>query len=103
MQGNMTVADYAAKFEELSRFFPHYNGVEAEMSKCIKFGNERHPKIKQFIGYHEIHQFSVLVNKCRIYDEESCVRSSLYKSVNNKRSGNQNREKTYVVPDGKGK
>lgn len=27
-QGNMTVADCAAKFEELSRFFPHYNGVE---------------------------------------------------------------------------
>lgn len=36
-QRNMTVADYAAKFEELSRFFPYYNGMEAEGSKCIKF------------------------------------------------------------------
>ena len=36
-QGSMTVANYAAKFEELSRFFPHYNGEEAEMCKCIKF------------------------------------------------------------------
>lgn len=67
-QGNMTVADYAAKFEELSRFYNHYNGVEAEMSKCIKFENGLHPEIKQFIGYQEIRQFFVLVNKCRIYD-----------------------------------
>lgn len=29
-QGNMIVIDYAAKFEELVRFCPHYNGVEAE-------------------------------------------------------------------------
>lgn len=26
-QGNMTVVDYAVKFEELSRFFMHYNRV----------------------------------------------------------------------------
>lgn len=50
-QGNMTVADYAPKFEELSRFCPHYNGVEAEGSKYIKFESGLHPKIKQFIGY----------------------------------------------------
>ena len=25
-QGNMTVAEYAAKFEELVRYFPHYQG-----------------------------------------------------------------------------
>lgn len=28
-QGDMTVANYTAKFMELSRFCPHYNGVEA--------------------------------------------------------------------------
>lgn len=33
--GNMIVADYAAKFEELSRFCPHYNIVEAKGSKCV--------------------------------------------------------------------
>ncbi|XP_050909502.1 uncharacterized protein LOC127123316 [Lathyrus oleraceus] len=36
-QGNMSVADYAAKFEELVRFCTHYNVVDAEESKCIKF------------------------------------------------------------------
>ncbi|MCI61545.1 hypothetical protein A2U01_0082802, partial [Trifolium medium] len=29
-QGNMIVTEYAAKFEELCRFAPHYNIVEAE-------------------------------------------------------------------------
>lgn len=36
-QWSMTVDDYVAKFKELSRFCPHYNGVEAEGSKCVKF------------------------------------------------------------------
>lgn len=42
-QGNMIVADYAAKFEELSRLCHHYNGAEAKMSKCIKFENGLRP------------------------------------------------------------
>lgn len=64
----MTVADCAANFKELCRFFPHYNEVEAEISKCIKFENGLHPKIKHYIRYQEICQFSVLVNKWHIYD-----------------------------------
>ena len=73
------------------------------MSKCIKFENGLHPQIKQYIGYQEIHQFSMMVNKCRIYDEDRRARSSHYKSVSDKRMGNQNREKHYVVLNGKGK
>lgn len=44
----------------------------------------------------------MLVNKCCIYFEDNCARSSYYRSVNDKRSVNQNHEKPYVVPDGKG-
>lgn len=36
-QGNMIIADYQTKFEELSRFCPHYNDVDAEGSNCMKF------------------------------------------------------------------
>ncbi|MCI66945.1 serine carboxypeptidase, partial [Trifolium medium] len=36
-QGNMTVAEYAAKLELLSAFSPYYNTVEAEYDKCVKF------------------------------------------------------------------
>lgn len=50
-QGNMTNDEYAAKFEELMKFFPHYNGTGVEGSKCIKFENGLRPKIKQGIGY----------------------------------------------------
>ncbi|MCI65749.1 hypothetical protein A2U01_0087007, partial [Trifolium medium] len=35
--GNMTVAEYAVKFESLSAFSPYYNTAEAEYDKCVKF------------------------------------------------------------------
>ncbi|MCI69746.1 ATP-dependent RNA helicase glh-2-like, partial [Trifolium medium] len=47
-------------------------------------------EIKQFIGYQEIRQFSVLVNKCGIYDEDSRARSTYYRAVNEKKNGGQN-------------
>jgi hypothetical protein len=39
------VAEYAAKFENLSRFCPNINEVGAEASKCIKFESGLHPEI----------------------------------------------------------
>lgn len=38
-QGNMTVVEYAMKFEELYRYFPYYNEEVRESSKCVKFVN----------------------------------------------------------------
>lgn len=62
-----------------------------------------HPEIKQFIKYQEIRQFSVLVNMCRIYDQDSCARYAHYKSISEKKSGSQNRGKPYEAPADKGK
>lgn len=45
-QSNMNVVEYAKKFEELSRFFLHYNRVDAEGRKCVKFESGLHPEIK---------------------------------------------------------
>ena len=39
-QGNMTVAEYAAKFKELVKYFPHYQGRDGKSSKCVKFLND---------------------------------------------------------------
>ncbi|XP_058784604.1 uncharacterized protein LOC131659431 [Vicia villosa] len=39
-QGNGTVAAYAAKFQELIKYCPHYNTANAERSKCLKFVND---------------------------------------------------------------
>ena len=36
-EGSMSVAEYAAKFDELSRFCPYINVEGAEESKCVKF------------------------------------------------------------------
>ncbi|XP_050890459.1 uncharacterized protein LOC127095870 [Lathyrus oleraceus] len=102
-QGSMTVADYAVKFEELVRFCPHYNGLEAEGSKCVKFESVLCIEIKQFISYQEIRRFSVLVNKCRIYDKDSRVRSAHYKSASKNKDGNQFYGKPYVAQADKGK
>ncbi|MCI72665.1 gag polyprotein-related, partial [Trifolium medium] len=44
-QGDMSVADYAAKFESLCAFSPHYNIVEAVYDKCVKFESGLRPDI----------------------------------------------------------
>ncbi|MCI52997.1 hypothetical protein A2U01_0074243, partial [Trifolium medium] len=67
----MTISDYAAKFEDLFRFAPHYNIMEAEEDKCVNFENGLRPNIKQLIGFSEIRNFPTLVNKSRICDKDS--------------------------------
>ncbi|XP_050894432.1 uncharacterized protein LOC127101139 [Lathyrus oleraceus] len=74
-QGNMSMVDYAAKFEELYRYYPHYKGLDFECSKCPKFVNGMRSEIKLFIGYQEICHFSVLINTCMIPDKDTRARS----------------------------
>jgi hypothetical protein len=94
-QGNMTVAEYAAKFGVLIKFSPYYNAVDAETSKCIKFENGLRPEIKQFIGCQRIRRFADLVDASRIYDQDSHARSNHYKAASEERNTSQNRNKPY--------
>ncbi|KAK2359561.1 hypothetical protein QL285_084922 [Trifolium repens] len=94
-QGNMTVAEYAAKFGVLIKFSPYYNVVDAEISKCIKFENGLRPEIKQFIRCQRIRRFADLVDASRIYDQDSRARSNHYKAVSEERNTSQNRNKLY--------
>jgi hypothetical protein len=99
-QGEMSVTEYAAKFVELAKFYPHYTAETAEFSKCIKFENRLRADIKRAIGYRTIRDFSELVRSCRIYVEDS---KAHYKMVNEKRGkGQQNRHKPYSAPADKG-
>ena len=50
-QGSMPVTEYAVKFVELAKFYPHYSEANAEFSKCIKFESGLRPKIKKEVGY----------------------------------------------------
>ncbi|KAF1896269.1 hypothetical protein Lal_00018549 [Lupinus albus] len=67
-QGNMSVGEYAAKFEELARFCP-YSELEVDgRSKCSKFESGLRPELKIMFGHQEIADFATLVNKCRMYE-----------------------------------
>ena len=97
----MTVAEYAVKFEELVRYFPHYQGRDGESSKCVKFLNGLRPEVKQAMNYQGVRQFPLLVNMCWIWDEDSQDRASYYKSIGlmkNKKNGPQHRGKPYSTP-----
>lgn len=101
-QGNMFVADYAYTFKEISRYFPHNNGVDVEGSKYVEFENGMRSEIKQLIGYQEIHHFLVLVNKCVIYGEDNRAMSTHCKSSSEKKVINQNCGNPYLAPSSKG-
>ncbi|RDY01637.1 hypothetical protein CR513_15008, partial [Mucuna pruriens] len=73
-KGNSIVVDYATKFEEILRLFPHYQ------DECLKFINGLYSNIMQIINYQEIYQFPTLVNRCRIYDEYTKARTVQFKS-----------------------
>jgi hypothetical protein len=85
-QDIMTVTEYAAKFVELAKFYPHYTAENAKFSKCIKFENGLRADIKRAIGYQKIRNFSELVSSCRIYEEDT---KAHYKIVNEKRGKGQ--------------
>jgi len=100
-QGDMSVTEYAAKFVELGKFYPHYTTETAEFSKCIKFENGLRAEIKRAIGYQKIRQFSELVSSCRIYDEDT---KAHYKVMNERKGkSQQSRPKPYSAPVSKGK
>ncbi|GAU33555.1 hypothetical protein TSUD_143470, partial [Trifolium subterraneum] len=93
-QGNMSVAEYAAKFESLCAFSPHYNTPEAENDKCVKFESGLRPDIKHIIGFAEIRNFTTLVAKARICDGDGKAKSNYFKEV---RGRSQDRAKPYEV------
>ncbi|XP_058741352.1 uncharacterized protein LOC131613723 [Vicia villosa] len=94
-KGNGTVAEYAAKFQELIKYCPHYNTMNVERSKCLKFVNGLRHDIKKAIGYQHITHFLELVNKSHIYDEDSRESASHYKASNDGKGKGQYRGKPY--------
>ncbi|KAK2427684.1 putative mitochondrial protein [Trifolium repens] len=94
-QGNLSVAEYATKFEDLCHFCPHYNTIEAEGDKCVKFESGLRPDLKQLVGILEIRNFANLVNKSNICDLDEKAKTSYYKEMNDKRGKGQDRGKPY--------
>ncbi|GAU47917.1 hypothetical protein TSUD_404700 [Trifolium subterraneum] len=71
---------------------------EAENDKCVKFESGLRPDIKHIIGFAEIRNFTTLVAKARICDEDGKAKSNYFKAVRGK---SQDRAKPYEVK-GKG-
>ncbi|KAF1862551.1 hypothetical protein Lal_00014090 [Lupinus albus] len=68
-QGNMSVGEYVAKFEELVQFCP-YSELEVDgRSKCSKFESGLRPKLKRMFRHQEIAEFYTLINKFRMYKD----------------------------------
>ncbi|MCI61257.1 cellular nucleic acid-binding protein, partial [Trifolium medium] len=88
-------AEYAVKFESLCAFSPHYNTVETEDDKCVKFESGLRLDIKHLIGFSEIRNFATLVAKSRICDEDGKAKSNFYKAMSDKKGKGQDRGKPY--------
>eukprot|EP00256_Glycine_max_P033767 XP_006579243.1 uncharacterized protein LOC102667929 [Glycine max] len=101
-QGSMMVVEYAVKFENLVRYFPHYQGEAGERSKCVKFVNGIRPEVKM-VNYHGIHNFAQLTNICRIFDEDQQEKAAFYRNANasdgkEKKPVTHNHAKPYSAP-----
>ncbi|XP_028223450.1 uncharacterized protein LOC114404930 [Glycine soja] len=82
-QESMTVAEYAARFENLVRYFPHYQGEAREKSKCVKFVNGLRPEVK------------MMREKAAFYRNVNASHGKEKKHVTH------NRAKPYSAPPGK--
>ena len=102
-QENLSVAEYAAKFEELSRFCPYINAENAMVSKCVKFESGLRPDIYQYMCVQEIREFGTLVHKCRMFDDAGKAKMNHYKAMNNKKGKSHGFGKPYNKDKGKKK
>ena len=68
-QGNMSVGEYASKFEELSRYYTPYQNLVDDRTRCVKFINGLKPIIKEAVRMQAIRHFPTLVNTCRVFKE----------------------------------
>ena len=82
-QGSMNVAEYTAKFEELSKFSTIYQGNPDERWKYVKLEEELCEEILASVGPMEIRDYAMLVNKCHLVEDCNCklsmARSKAYK------------------------
>lgn len=100
-QGSMSVAEYAAKFEELSRCCPYINVEDAMVLKCVKFESGLRPNIYQYMCVQEIRDFDTLVHKCRMFDDAGRAKTNYYKAQNEKRGKGHGVGKPYNKDKGK--
>ena len=78
-QGVLFVGEYAAKFDDFSKFCPYSHDRVYERYRCSKFESGLRLDIKQAIGYLDISSFPTLVNRCRIYEDDTKARQTQWR------------------------
>ncbi|XP_057745046.1 uncharacterized protein LOC130962908 [Arachis stenosperma] len=70
-QGDMTIAEYARKFDDLCRFSNICQGNPADFMewKCLKFEGGLREELMNFVVPLEIRNFAELVNKSKLVEE----------------------------------
>jgi hypothetical protein len=102
-QENRSVAEYAAKFEELSRVCLYIIAEDAMISKCVKFESGLRPDIYQYMCIQKIRDFDTLVHKCRMFDDVGRAKVNHYKAQNEKKGKGHGFGKPYSKDKGKKK
>lgn len=64
-QVNMTISEYADKFDSLAKYFRYFRDHVDENYKCERFEQGLRYEIKESMKPLEIRQFQVLVEKCK--------------------------------------
>ena len=69
----MTIGQYVAKFDELSKFSSHLKNNPDSRLKATKFEWVLRSEIREEVSTLEIKDFATLVNKCRIAEKSRIV------------------------------
>ncbi|XP_073221460.1 uncharacterized protein [Cicer arietinum] len=103
-QGNLTIAEYAAKFESLAKHFRYFLNPIDEEYMGERFESGLRYDIKELVGPLEIRQYQLLVEKCKKVEQmkQSCLnRGGVGGPIRPRNRGKQHQQhKSYARPLG---
>ncbi|XP_027357481.1 uncharacterized protein LOC113866882 [Abrus precatorius] len=70
-QENMTMGEYTAKFQELMKYWPHYQHGDGEEDLCAQFEHGLRPDIRAAVSVFQLTDLPTLVGKSRIFEANS--------------------------------
>ncbi|XP_027343084.1 uncharacterized protein LOC113855653 [Abrus precatorius] len=70
-QGSITVGEYVAKFQELMKYWPHYQHGDGEEDLCAQFEHGLRPDIRAAVSVFQLTDLPTLLSKNRIFEANS--------------------------------
>ena len=65
-QGNMTISEYVAKFENLARFSNNLLNQTDDIWKCKRFEQGLRPELRNIVTAHRIRDYQQLIEACQL-------------------------------------